>query len=111
MAGPPKLKHLSDVRWDKSLKGYLVRVLAQPDGKGGFEAHPRDLVGVESGYGATEKDAIEAVKANLRDKITPLHGEAIPWVEILHVRKIGARDVKCLIVPKTEADDAAPSPE
>lgn len=107
MAGPPKTRHLSDVRWDKELNGYLVRVLVQEDGKGGYEAHSRDLMGIESGTGETEKQAMLAIKDNLTKKLTELHGTYIPWVEIVGYQRIGARVVRCLIQPSVDEPEPA----
>lgn len=101
---PPsaQLKWRSDVNWDEELQGYRVRVLVQQDDNGNWEAHPRDLLGVESGFGATEKEAMNVVKENLANKLTELHGSKIPWVEITGYQRFGARVVKCLIKPKVK---------
>lgn len=112
MPPPPKLRYQSDVNWDSALKGYRCRVLLQPSQRGGFEAHPRDLIGVESGYGATDREAMNQVKANLTKKLTELHGDKIPWVEIHYQQEIGARVVKVLIEPDTsDVIGAEPEPE
>lgn len=90
--------------WDEKLGGWLVRVLLQSNGEGGYEAVPRDLVGVASGYGLTEREAMVMVRANLTEKIKKLNKTpVIPWVEVSCYRRIGA-EVKWVLIKKSETD-------
>ncbi len=113
-APPPKFKK-HDIGWDEKLKGYVVRVLLQrthDDTR--FEAISKDLAGVETGYGATEREAMDAVKVSLQARLTQLRDDnagRIPFTEIVCVRKFDAKIKFCLIRIEPAKDVGIVPPE
>lgn len=72
--------------WNEQLRGYTCRILVVPPRGGGlWYAWPKDLP-VANGVGATEREAIDDLKANLKKEIAKVFDSdppgAVPWMDV-----------------------------
>lgn len=88
---PAKLKYRPDVGWEAKIGAYVCRAITVPGPL--WYAWPKDLA-VREGTGKTERDAIDALKVNLKTEIEKhVLGNPpakIPWTDISCLRTPGS---------------------